>query len=60
MMPWWWSEGGGRTSPLLVEVPMGAAGQCVGPGPLGVVAADGVVPGGVAVVAVVDAPGCCW
>ena len=27
---------------------------------LGVLVADGVLPGGVAVVAVVDAPGCCW
>ena len=39
---------------------MGVAGRCVGPGPLAVVVADGVVPGSVAVVAVVDAPGCCW
>ena len=59
-MPWWCSDGGGGTSPLLAEVPLGVAGRCVGPGPLGVVVADGVVAGGVAVVAVVDAPGCCW
>ena len=39
---------------------MGVAGRFVGPGPLGVVVGDGVVPGGVAVMAVVDAPGCCW
>ena len=38
---------------------MGVAGRFVGPGPLGVVDTDGVVTGGVAVVAVVDAPGCC-
>ena len=36
---------------------MGVAGRRVGP--LGVVDVDGVVPGGVAVVAVVDALGCC-
>ena len=39
---------------------MSVAGWWVGLGPLGVLVADGVVPGGVAVVAVVDAPGCCW
>ena len=37
---------------------MSAAGWWVGLGPLGVLVADGVVPGGVAVVAVVEAPGC--
>ena len=39
---------------------MSVAGWWVGLGPLGVLVADGVVPNGVAVVAVVDAPGCCW
>ena len=39
---------------------MRVIGWRVGLGPLGVLVADGVLPGGVAVVAVVDAPGCCW
>ena len=60
MLPWLCSDGGGGTSPLLAEVPMCFAGWWVGLGPLVVLVADGVVPGGVAVVAVVDAPGCCW
>ena len=38
---------------------MSVAGRCVGPGPLGVVVADPVIPGDVAVVAVVDPLGCC-
>ena len=59
-MPWWCSDSVGGTLPLLAEVPMGVAARCVGPGPLGVVVTDGVVPGGVTMVAVVDAPGCCW
>ena len=51
---------GGGTSPLLAEVPMCVAGWWVGLGPPGVLVADGVVLGGVAVMAVVDAQGCCW
>ena len=60
MLPWRCSDGGGGTSPFLAEVPMSVVGWWVGLGPLGVLVADGVVTGGVAVVAVVDAPGCCW
>ena len=30
-MPWWCSDGGGGTLPLLAEVPMGVAGRRVGP-----------------------------
>ena len=60
MLPWRCSDGGGGTSALLAEVSVCVAGWWVGLGPLGVLVADGVVAGGVAVVAVVDAPGCCW